>query len=72
MEILTAMDIFDASAMPPAGSTELVKYGEGEIKVLLKTYRENITVEMRDEVIVRHDAIMNDNLLGQWDILKSW
>ena len=57
--------------MPAAGLIKLLMYGEEEMKVLFQKFVENITVKMEDGRTVRHDAITNDDLLSQWDILKS-
>ena len=72
LNVLCALDAFDASALPPKGSDELELYGRGEMEVLLGHYGKALTVVCDDGEKILHPAIIDDGLLREWDSMKDY
>ena len=70
LKVLAAMDVFDASAMPEAGSPELETYGDKQMQALLEEFGTVKYGKDAEANTTEHPAIINDNLKHEWKILK--
>jgi hypothetical protein len=72
LKVLCALDVFDASELPPKGSDELELYGREAMDDLLGHYGRARTVDRDTGEKIMHPAIIDDGLLVEWDNLKDY
>jgi hypothetical protein len=71
-EVLCALDVFDASALPPKGSLDLEMYGRPEMDVFVQYFGRAKTVDHSDGDEMMHPAIIDDKLVHEWEGLKEY